>query len=132
MLTVQDPNVSISALLKLISGSQKMMDDLNIEEFTKQADLFEDLDEDLLSTYYKFRLIATQPFPFPASRAREMRGLGAERGVQETAARRLPAHGCGSGTAHLHQLQHRRGQHHFPLLPRMRHTAAASRAERKR
>ena len=73
---MQDPNVSISALLKLIGGTQKMMDDLNIDEFTKQADLFEDLDEDLLSMYYKFRLIATQPFPFPAARAREMRDWG--------------------------------------------------------
>lgn len=76
VLTVQDPNIGISSLLKLIGGTQKMMDDLNIDEFTKQADLFEDLDEDLLSMYYKFRLIATQPFPFPASRAREMRDWG--------------------------------------------------------
>ena len=36
-------------------------------EFTKQADLFEELDEDLLSMYYKSRTIATQPFPFPAA-----------------------------------------------------------------
>ncbi len=76
VLTVQDPNVGISSLLKLIGGSQKLMDDLNIDEFTKQADLFDDLDDDLLSMFYKFRLIATQPFPFPAARAREMRDWG--------------------------------------------------------
>ncbi len=76
VLVVQEPSISIGALLKLVGGTQKMMDDLSVVEFTKQADLFEDLDEDLLSMYYKFRMIATQPFPFPAARAREMRDWG--------------------------------------------------------
>lgn len=73
LLTVQDPDVCISGLLKLVGGSQRLVDDLNIEEFTKQADAYEDMDEDLLSLYYKFVMVFQQTHPFPALRAREIK-----------------------------------------------------------
>lgn len=73
LLVAQDPDVCISALLKLVAGSQKLVDDLNIDEFTKQADQFEDMDEDFLSLYYKFTMLRHQTHPFPALRARETR-----------------------------------------------------------
>jgi Zn-dependent protease with chaperone function len=73
LLTVQDANVSISGLLKLVGGSQRLMDDLSTTEFVKQADLYEDMDEDFLSLYYKFLLLGTQTHPFPALRAREIK-----------------------------------------------------------
>jgi Zn-dependent protease with chaperone function len=73
LLTVQDPDVCISGLLKLVGGSHKLVDDLNIDEFTKQADAYEDMDEDLLSLYYKIALVFQQTHPFPALRAREIR-----------------------------------------------------------
>lgn len=72
LLTVQDPQVCVSGLLKLVGGSQKLMDDLNPDEFTRQADLYEDMDDDLMSLYFKLRLLRTQTHPFPAVRAREI------------------------------------------------------------
>ncbi len=73
LLTVQDADTCISGLLKLVGGSQKLMDDLNTDEFVKQADLYEDLDEDLLGIYYKFLMVRWQTHPFPSVRARELR-----------------------------------------------------------
>ena len=73
LLVAQDPDICISALLKLVAGSHKLVDDLNIDEFTKQADQFEDMDEDFLSLYYKFTMMRHQTHPFPALRAREIK-----------------------------------------------------------
>jgi len=52
------------------------MDDLNPHEFAKQADLYEDMEEDFLSLYYKFQMIRQQALPFPAIRAREIEEWG--------------------------------------------------------
>ncbi len=73
LLVAQDPEVCISALLKLVGGSRKLVDDLNTEEFTKQADLLEDLDENFLALYYKFMMMQRQTHPFPSLRAREIK-----------------------------------------------------------
>jgi Zn-dependent protease with chaperone function len=72
LLTVQDPDVCMSGLIKLVGGSQKLVDDLNPREFTKQADLYEDMEEDFLSLYYKFIMVRWQTHPFPSVRAREI------------------------------------------------------------
>lgn len=80
LLTVQDPEVCVSSLLKLVGGSQKLIDDLNPKEFARQADLFEDMEEDLLSLYYKFMMIRNQTHPFPAVRAREIEEWGQSEG----------------------------------------------------
>lgn len=73
LLTVQDADTCISGLMKLVGGSQKLMDDLNTDEFVKQADLYEDMDEDLLGIYYKFLMVRWQTHPFPSVRARELK-----------------------------------------------------------
>jgi Zn-dependent protease with chaperone function len=76
LLVAQDPEICVSTLLKQVGGSQKLMDDLNPREFAKQADLYEDLEEDFLSLYYKFRMIGLQRLPFPTLRAREIEEWG--------------------------------------------------------
>ncbi len=73
LLTVQDADTCISGLMKLVGGSQKLMDELNTDEFVKQADLYEDMDEDLLGIYYKFVMVRWQTHPFPSVRARELK-----------------------------------------------------------
>lgn len=73
LLTVQDADISISRLLKLAGGSRRLVDDLNVEEFTKQADLYEDMDDNIQSLYFKFQLLRRQTHPFPALRAREVK-----------------------------------------------------------
>ena len=72
LLTVQDAQVCISGHLKLSGGSRKLSYDLNPEEFVKQADLYEDMDDSLPALYYKFMMLARQTHPFPAIRAREI------------------------------------------------------------
>src|SRR5205823_3672335 len=72
LLTVQDSDVCVSSLLKLVGGTHRLEDDLNTDEFRKQADMYEDMDEDFLSLYYKFLMIRWQTHPFPAVRAREI------------------------------------------------------------
>jgi Zn-dependent protease with chaperone function len=72
LLTVQDPQVCISGHLKLSGGSRKLADDLNPAEFVKQADLYEDMDDNMIALYMKFILLARQTHPFPALRAREI------------------------------------------------------------
>ena len=72
LLTVQDPHVCLSGHLKLSGGSRRLADDLNPEEFVKQADLYEDMDDSLLALYIKFVMLARQTHPFPAIRAREI------------------------------------------------------------
>jgi Zn-dependent protease with chaperone function len=72
LLVVQDPQVCVSGLLKLVGGSRTLVDDLNPDEFVKQADLYEDMDDNLLNTYYKFIMMRWQTHPFPALRAREI------------------------------------------------------------
>jgi Zn-dependent protease with chaperone function len=76
LLAVQDPDVCVSSLLKLAGGTQRLVDDLNTEEFLKQADVYEDMDEDVLSLYYKFMMVRWQTHPFLAVRAREVKEWG--------------------------------------------------------
>ncbi len=73
LLTVQDPEVAISTLLKLSGGSRRLADDLSVEEFTRQADLYDDMDDSMLSSTYKFLLLQRQTHPFPTLRAREIK-----------------------------------------------------------
>jgi Zn-dependent protease with chaperone function len=72
LLVAQDPEICISGLLKQVGGSQKLMDDLNPREFVKQADLYEDMEDDFLSLYYKFVMIGRRGLPYPTLRAREI------------------------------------------------------------
>ncbi len=71
-LVAQDSTVGVSALLKLAGGTVKEADPLNVEEFLKQADDYEDMDESLLNVLYKFEMTKFRTHPFPAMRAREV------------------------------------------------------------
>jgi len=72
LLVSQNADVSVRTLLKLAGGSQRLNDELNVEEFLKQADDYEDMDSSLLDMFYKFRMTLEQLHPFPALRAREI------------------------------------------------------------
>ena len=73
VLVTQDPDVFVMTTMKLVGGSQKLMDELNPEEFINQADSLEDMEGDFLSLYYKFLLVAQQTHPFPSLRCREIK-----------------------------------------------------------
>jgi Zn-dependent protease with chaperone function len=72
LLVSQNPDVAVSTLLKLAGGSQHTALMLNREEFLKQADDYEDMDESFLNVIYKFEMTRYQTHPFPALRAREI------------------------------------------------------------
>jgi Zn-dependent protease with chaperone function len=72
LLVSQSEDAAISTLLKLAGGSQRTAQMLNVQEFVKQADDYEDMDESLLNVLYKFEMTRFQTHPFPAVRAREI------------------------------------------------------------
>lgn len=72
LLVAQDPDVVVRTLLKLAGGAQSPPDELNVEEFLKQADEFEDMDQSLLDVFYRMDMTLKQTHPFPALRAREI------------------------------------------------------------
>jgi Zn-dependent protease with chaperone function len=76
LLVAQDPEVAVRVLLKLAGGAQRTVGQLNLEEFLKQADDYEDMDESLLNILYKFEMTRFQTHPFPALRAREIHRWG--------------------------------------------------------
>ncbi|MGQ9897159.1 MAG: M48 family metallopeptidase [Acidobacteriota bacterium] len=73
LLVVQDIDTYLTLLLKLAGGSRAVFDQLNIDEFLRQADTYEELDRDLLSRVYKFLQVYRRNHAFPAVRAREIK-----------------------------------------------------------
>ena len=73
LLVVQDLDTYLTLLLKLAGGSRAVFDQLNVEEFLRQAEAYEELDRDLLSRVYKFLQVYRRTHAFPAVRAREIK-----------------------------------------------------------
>ncbi len=73
LLVVQDVETYLTLLLKLAGGSRAVFDQLNTEEFLRQAEEYEELDRDLLSWIYKFLQVYRRTHTFPAVRAREIK-----------------------------------------------------------
>jgi Zn-dependent protease with chaperone function len=72
LLVSQNREVAMSTLLKLAGGSQKTAGMLDVEEFMKQADDYEDMDDSLLNVLYKLDMTWAMTHPFPALRAKEI------------------------------------------------------------
>jgi Zn-dependent protease with chaperone function len=72
LLVSQNSDVAVRTLLKLAGGAPSGASEANIEEFIRQADDYEDMDESLLNILYKFEMTKYQSHPFPALRAREI------------------------------------------------------------
>lgn len=71
LLVVQNPEVSYTTLMKLAGG--RNIDQMNIDEFFKQADEYEG-SGDMLDGLYKFLNLFGQSHPFPVLRLREIKG----------------------------------------------------------
>lgn len=72
LLVAQDADVGIRTLLKLAGGATANRDALNVEEFLKQADDYEDMGSNPLDAFYQLSMTLEQTHPFPAVRAREI------------------------------------------------------------
>jgi Zn-dependent protease with chaperone function len=76
LLVVQDAKVSIRVLMKLAGGCRAVVNQMDRDEFLKQAELYEALDDSLVNWAYKQMLEQEQTHPFPPLRAKEIKEWG--------------------------------------------------------
>src|SRR5712691_3963345 len=72
LLVVQDPQVMLSLMMKFAGGTLFQRNQLDAQEFLKQADLYEAVDSNLLDRIYKLLLVAPVTHPLTIVRAREI------------------------------------------------------------
>lgn len=72
MLVVQDPQVMLSLMMKFAGGTLFQRDQMNAQEFLKQADLYEEVDVNLLDRMYKLFMVSSVSHPLIIVRAREI------------------------------------------------------------
>jgi Zn-dependent protease with chaperone function len=70
-LVVQDSQVMLSLMMKLAGGTLFQRDQMNAQEFLKQADLYQEVDVNLLDRMYKLLMVSTVSHPLIIVRARE-------------------------------------------------------------
>jgi Zn-dependent protease with chaperone function len=70
-LVVQDSEVMLSLMMKLAGGTLFQRDQMNAREFLKQADLYQEVDANLLDRLYKVLMVSTVSHPLIIVRARE-------------------------------------------------------------
>src|SRR5881227_2327697 len=71
LLVVQDPQVMLSLMMKFAGGTLFQRNQLDTQEFLKQADLYEAVDANLLDRIYKMLLVVPVSHPLTIVRARE-------------------------------------------------------------
>jgi len=72
LLGVQDPQVMLSLMMKFAGGTLFQRNQLDAQEFLKQADLYEDVDINILDRIYKMLLVSAVNHPLTIVRAREI------------------------------------------------------------
>ncbi len=70
-LVAQDPEIMLSLMMKLAGGTLFQKDQMNAQECLKQADLYEDVDINLLDRLYKMLMVTAVSHPLIIVRARE-------------------------------------------------------------
>lgn len=72
LLTVQDPQIVMSVLMKLSGGSPKLAPHLNLEAFIEQARSYEEISQNKLSRMLKEYQTSGLTHPVPVLRAKEI------------------------------------------------------------
>src|SRR5438045_3558330 len=72
LLVVQDPQIMLSLMMKFAGGTLFQRNQLDPQEFLKQADLYEAVDASLLDRIYKMLLVIPVTHPLTIVRAREI------------------------------------------------------------
>jgi Zn-dependent protease with chaperone function len=72
LIVVQDPDVMLAIMMKLAGGTLFQRDQMDVREFLKQADLYEDVDANLLDRMYKMLLVVPTTHPLIIVRSREI------------------------------------------------------------
>ena len=72
LLVVQDSQVMLTLMMKLAGGTLFQRNQMSPTEFLKQADLYEEVDANLLDRIYKMLLVAPLTHPLTIVRAKEI------------------------------------------------------------
>jgi Zn-dependent protease with chaperone function len=72
LLVIQDPQVLLSLMMKFAGGTLFQRNQMNAQEFLKQADLYEEVDANILDRVYKMLLVMPVTHPLTIVRAREI------------------------------------------------------------
>ena len=72
MLVAQDPQVMLTLMMKLSGGTLFQKDQMNAQEFLKQANLYEEVDANVLDRMYKMLMVTPLSHPLTIVRAREI------------------------------------------------------------
>lgn len=70
-LVVQDSQVMLTLMMKLAGGTLFQRDQMSAQEFLKQADLYQEVDVNLLDRMYKLLMVSAVSHPLIIVRARE-------------------------------------------------------------
>ncbi len=76
VLVTQNPEAMFSALFKVVGGSPKIFEQMDREEFLKQADEFERTDTTQLDKFYRLVVESGMEHPIPVIRSREVLRYG--------------------------------------------------------
>ena len=90
LLVVQDPQVILSLMMKFAGGTLFQRDQMNAQEFLKQADLYEDVDVNLLDRLYKMLMVSSVSHPLIIVRARESMNWSESREYRDILEGRYP------------------------------------------
>jgi Zn-dependent protease with chaperone function len=90
LLVVQDSQVMLSLMMKLAGGTLFQRDQMNAQEFLKQADLYQDVDVNLLDRMYKLLMVSAVSHPLIIVRARESVNWAESQQYKEILAGRYP------------------------------------------
>jgi Zn-dependent protease with chaperone function len=97
LLVTQNVETCLNLHMKLASGSRSVFDQINHEEFLKQADTYEDLEYNTLNKVYKFMQEIWLSHPVPVFRAKEIKAWSESKQYKEILAGRYPTEDLDAG-----------------------------------
>ncbi|SRR5579875_492251 len=90
LLVVQDVDVCLKLHMKLSAGSKAVFEQIDVQEFLRQGDRYEELDYSTLNKVYKFMQELWLDHPIPVYRAREIKTWAESKQFREIMAGRYP------------------------------------------
>lgn len=90
LLVVQDPHVMLTLMMKLSGGTLFQKDQMDAREFLKQANLYEEVDANVLDRMYKMLMVTPLSHPLTIVRAREIVNWAETRSYQDILEGRYP------------------------------------------
>lgn len=90
LLVTQDLSVCLNTHMKLSAGSKTIFEQMDHQEFLRQADSYEDMDYSTLNKVYKLLIEIGMTHPIPVYRAREIKQWADSKAYSEIMAGRFP------------------------------------------